>query len=256
MIQTMKAILALEDGTVVEGEGWGAEGTALGELVFATPFTGYTLIVLVSWLSVASTILPNNSIDAGNYVVTYLPNNPIIAGIIGGIIGALLSYIVSLKLLKRRLERENAVKFLTEHYLSLLGTLEWVTFAWHIWGIGDTYKEDVRVSDEETTQIFLEVLLKLSQTLESIMRSGTNILLCKIDKQIYSNAVGLDYLIRACLYKISQNQNISDDEITDEINKVTTSIEKLHKALTKMGMPMLIKEYQKIMKDKKPILED
>ena len=37
----MKAILALEDGTVVEGEGWGAEGTALGELVFATPFTGY-----------------------------------------------------------------------------------------------------------------------------------------------------------------------------------------------------------------------
>jgi carbamoyl-phosphate synthase small subunit len=37
----MKAILALEDGTIVEGEGWGAEGTALGELVFATPFTGY-----------------------------------------------------------------------------------------------------------------------------------------------------------------------------------------------------------------------
>ena len=37
----MKAILALEDGTVVEGEGFGAEGTAIGELVFATPFTGY-----------------------------------------------------------------------------------------------------------------------------------------------------------------------------------------------------------------------
>ena len=37
----MKAILALEDGTVVEGEGFGAEGTTTGELVFATPFTGY-----------------------------------------------------------------------------------------------------------------------------------------------------------------------------------------------------------------------
>jgi len=37
----MKAILALEDGTIVEGEGWGAERTALGELVFTTPFTGY-----------------------------------------------------------------------------------------------------------------------------------------------------------------------------------------------------------------------
>jgi carbamoyl-phosphate synthase small subunit len=37
----MKAVLALEDGTVVEGEGFGAEGTAVGELVFATSFTGY-----------------------------------------------------------------------------------------------------------------------------------------------------------------------------------------------------------------------
>jgi len=37
----MKAVLGLEDGTVVKGKGVGAEGTALGELVFATSFTGY-----------------------------------------------------------------------------------------------------------------------------------------------------------------------------------------------------------------------
>jgi len=37
----MKAILGLEDGTVVKGKGFGAEGVALGELVFATSFTGY-----------------------------------------------------------------------------------------------------------------------------------------------------------------------------------------------------------------------
>ncbi|MFC1787453.1 glutamine-hydrolyzing carbamoyl-phosphate synthase small subunit [Halobacteriota archaeon] len=37
----MKAILALEDGTVVESEGFGAEGISIGELVFSTPFTGY-----------------------------------------------------------------------------------------------------------------------------------------------------------------------------------------------------------------------
>ncbi|MDD2666581.1 MAG: glutamine-hydrolyzing carbamoyl-phosphate synthase small subunit [Methanocellales archaeon] len=37
----MKSILALEDGSLAEGEGFGAEGTAIGELVFATPFTGY-----------------------------------------------------------------------------------------------------------------------------------------------------------------------------------------------------------------------
>jgi len=36
-----KAILALEDGTVVEGRGFGAEGLVLGELVFNTSMTGY-----------------------------------------------------------------------------------------------------------------------------------------------------------------------------------------------------------------------
>ncbi len=37
----MQAILALDDGTVVRGEGFGHPGIALGELVFATSFTGY-----------------------------------------------------------------------------------------------------------------------------------------------------------------------------------------------------------------------
>lgn len=38
----MKAILALEDGTVVKGIGFGAAGTAIcGELVFTTQYTGY-----------------------------------------------------------------------------------------------------------------------------------------------------------------------------------------------------------------------
>jgi len=37
----MKAVLVLEDGTVIEGKGFGAEGKALGEIVFATGMTGY-----------------------------------------------------------------------------------------------------------------------------------------------------------------------------------------------------------------------
>jgi len=36
-----KALLALEDGTVVAGDGIGIEGVSLGELVFTTSFTGY-----------------------------------------------------------------------------------------------------------------------------------------------------------------------------------------------------------------------
>ncbi len=37
----MKAVLGLEDGTVISGTGFGVEGTACGELVFTTQFTGY-----------------------------------------------------------------------------------------------------------------------------------------------------------------------------------------------------------------------
>ncbi len=37
----MKAVLGLEDGTYVVGEGFGKKGVTCGELVFATPYTGY-----------------------------------------------------------------------------------------------------------------------------------------------------------------------------------------------------------------------
>lgn len=37
----MKAVLGLEDGTVLKGKGIGKEGSTQGELVFATPYTGY-----------------------------------------------------------------------------------------------------------------------------------------------------------------------------------------------------------------------
>jgi len=37
----MKAVLLLEDGTIFGGEGFGAEGTAVGEVVFNTGMTGY-----------------------------------------------------------------------------------------------------------------------------------------------------------------------------------------------------------------------
>src|SRR5215472_8840033 len=41
----MKAILALEDGTIFEGESLGATGRALGEVVFNTGMTGYQEIL-------------------------------------------------------------------------------------------------------------------------------------------------------------------------------------------------------------------
>lgn len=37
----MKAVLVLEDGTVIHGKGFGAECKAAGELVFCTGITGY-----------------------------------------------------------------------------------------------------------------------------------------------------------------------------------------------------------------------
>src|SRR5437762_2463202 len=41
----MKAILALEDGAVFEGDSLGAEGRAYGEVVFNTGMTGYQEIL-------------------------------------------------------------------------------------------------------------------------------------------------------------------------------------------------------------------
>src|SRR5687767_1582049 len=41
----MKAILALEDGLVFEGEGFGASGERTGEVVFNTSMTGYQEIL-------------------------------------------------------------------------------------------------------------------------------------------------------------------------------------------------------------------
>ena len=37
----MKAVLGLEDGDSVVGEGFGVEGSCAGELVFCTTMTGY-----------------------------------------------------------------------------------------------------------------------------------------------------------------------------------------------------------------------
>ena len=41
----MKAYLALEDGTIFEGTGFGAEGEVIGEIVFNTGMTGYQEIL-------------------------------------------------------------------------------------------------------------------------------------------------------------------------------------------------------------------
>src|SRR6184192_355589 len=41
----MKAILALEDGSVLRGEGFGAQAAACGEVVFNTSMTGYQEIL-------------------------------------------------------------------------------------------------------------------------------------------------------------------------------------------------------------------
>ena len=41
----MKAILALEDGAIYRGEGFGARATACGEVCFNTSMTGYQEIL-------------------------------------------------------------------------------------------------------------------------------------------------------------------------------------------------------------------
>lgn len=63
----MKAILALEDGSVFEGRGVGAEGESTGELVFNTSMTGYQEILTDP--SYAGQIVTMTYVHIGNYGV-------------------------------------------------------------------------------------------------------------------------------------------------------------------------------------------
>ena len=62
-----KAILAIEDGTVLEGRAVGAEGESLGELVFNTSMTGYQEILTDP--SYAGQIVTMTYTEIGNYGV-------------------------------------------------------------------------------------------------------------------------------------------------------------------------------------------
>ena len=206
------------------------------------------LTIFVSWLCLSSAALPDNnsSMDAGNYIIKNL-DTTIAYSLICVMVGALIGYFFSL----RRLEKETAIKFLHECYLPLLGTLDWIVRSWYIWADEST-KEKVDLSDEETTRILSEDLLELSQIIESTIKSGALILIRRINNDAYNNAMTLDYLLRDYKYKILQtntdNHNSSDDVI-GAINKVTPSIENLYNELEKVTMPMLIKEYRKIIED-------
>lgn len=63
----MKAVLGLEDGTYAVGEGFGAEGTCAGELVFSTQMTGY--MEALTDASYAGQILMFTFPQIGNYGV-------------------------------------------------------------------------------------------------------------------------------------------------------------------------------------------
>jgi carbamoyl-phosphate synthase small subunit len=65
----VRGFLALEDGTVFRGESVGAEGSALGEAVFATAMTGYQ--ELVTDPSYAEQILCFTAPMVGNYGVAH-----------------------------------------------------------------------------------------------------------------------------------------------------------------------------------------
>ena len=217
------------------------------------------LAISISWLYLASAALPDNnsSIGAVNYIVVN-SNNPIITGILGAVVGALATGFVLVWLLEQKLKRETAIKFLHEHYLPLLGTLHQVVYAWYVW-TNDSLKENVELSDKETTQFFSEDVLELSQTIESAIRSGAVILLYRINRKTYDNIVALDYLLKDYQYNISHKNAIirdSDDDLTVAFNKLTRQIEDLTTELEKMSMPKLIEEYQRMMKDDAPIMPE
>src|SRR5258708_13010074 len=79
----MQATLALEDGRIFAGEGYGAPGEALGEVVFNTSLTGYQEIATDPSYSGQIVVLTNPQI--GNYGTNQADNEsarPFIEGLI------------------------------------------------------------------------------------------------------------------------------------------------------------------------------
>ena len=217
------------------------------------------LVIFISCSCLASAVLSDNnsSIGAGTRIVIN-SNDPIITGILGVVVGALATGFVSLWLLEQRLKRETAIKFLHEHYLPLLGTLHRVVYAWYVW-TNDPLKENVELSDKETTQFFSENVLELSQTIESAIRSGAIILLYRINSKTYNSIVALDYLLKDYQYNMSHKNIVirdSDDDLTVAFNKLTRQIEDLTTELEKISMHELIEEYKRMMKDDAPIIPE
>ena len=79
----MQATLALEDGRIFAGEGYGAPGEALGEVVFNTSLTGYQEIATDP--SYAGQIVVMTNPQIGNYGTNEADNEaakPYIEGLI------------------------------------------------------------------------------------------------------------------------------------------------------------------------------
>ena len=71
-IENMEGLIYLEDGTVFKGRGFGARGTAVGELVFNTSMTGYQEILTDP--SYKGQIINMTYPLAGNYGVSAIDN--------------------------------------------------------------------------------------------------------------------------------------------------------------------------------------
>lgn len=79
----MKANLLLEDGTIYEGESFGAEGTNFGELVFNTSMTGYQEIITDP--SYAGQVITMTYPEIGNYGINkddFESEKPVVRGFI------------------------------------------------------------------------------------------------------------------------------------------------------------------------------
>ncbi|MGC2500466.1 MAG: carbamoyl-phosphate synthase domain-containing protein, partial [Acidobacteriaceae bacterium] len=79
----MQAMLALEDGRIFRGEGYGAQGECLGEVVFNTSLTGYQEIFTDPSYAGQIVVLTNPQI--GNYGTNAADNeaaHPYIEGLV------------------------------------------------------------------------------------------------------------------------------------------------------------------------------
>jgi len=161
---------------------------------------------------------------------------------VGAIVGGGVTYFVSKKLLTHQLEKQQAYAFISKNYLPLLGA---VTLAAHMWKKASE-QTSPKPSRGVALENFIEEMRMFEELLKNLMRSGTVLLIEKIDKKLSEDILELHHQIQQRKLRAKEAKNVPEELSFVLID--SKLISDLQNSLSHLTIPQLVKEYQSAMK--------